>query len=86
MRDFSLTIFLCNECVVVGTTGMWNACSNVLDEWGIDEIEESLESLTPKNEVVEQVRVTSATEIQYLAVVDSEAIHFSLILPAQIAI
>lgn len=33
--------------------GMWNACLDVLDEWGIDEIEESLESLRPKTEVVE---------------------------------
>jgi hypothetical protein len=65
------------------TKGMWNACSNVLDEWGIDEIKESLELLSPKNEVLEQVRVTSVILIQYLAVVVSEVIHFSLISPTQ---
>ena len=59
--------------------GMWNACLDVLDEWGIGEIEESLESLTPKIEVVEQVRAASTTDIQDLAIVDSEAMHFSLL-------
>ena len=53
------------------TEGMWNTCSDVLDEWGIEEIEESLESLESKEEVVEQARVISAVEIQELAVVDS---------------
>ena len=65
--------------------GMWNACSDVIDEWGISEIEESLESLTSKNEVIEQVRAASASDIQDLAVVDSEAIHFSVISPSQMA-
>lgn len=36
--------------------GVWNTCSDVLDEWGISEIEEYLETLTPKLEVVEQSR------------------------------
>ena len=65
--------------------GMWNACSDVLEEWGISEIEESLESLTSKKETVEQVRAVSTIEIQDLAVVDFEVIHFSLISPAQMA-
>jgi hypothetical protein len=64
---------------------MWNACSDVLDECGIKDIEEYLEFQTPKNEVVEQVRAALATKIQDLAVVDSEAIHFSLISLAQMA-
>ena len=64
---------------------MWNACSDVLDEWGIGEIEESLESLTLKNEVVEEVRATWAIEIQDLVVIDSEAIHFSFISPTEMA-
>ena len=64
---------------------MWNTCSDVLDEWGIDKIKESLESLTSKKEVVEQARAASAAEIQELAVVDSEAMHFSLISLAQMA-
>lgn len=48
-------------------------------------IEEYLESLTPKNEAIEQVRDALVTEIQDLAVVDSEVIHFYLISPAQMA-
>lgn len=43
--------------------GMWNTCSDVLDELGIGEIEQSLETLTSKNKVVEKMRVTSAIEI-----------------------
>lgn len=65
--------------------GMWNACLDVVDEWGISEIQEYLESLTPKHDVVEKVRATPTTEIQDLAVVDFEAMHFSLISPAQMA-
>lgn len=64
---------------------MWNTCSDVLDGWGINEIEESLESLTPKIEVVEQVRDASTTDTQDLAIMDFEAIHFSLISPTQMA-
>lgn len=30
------------------TKGMWNACLDILDKWGIGEIEEFLESLTSK--------------------------------------
>ena len=60
--------------------GVWNTC---LDEWGIGEIEESLESLTSKKEVVEQERSSSVVEIQDLAMVDSEAMHFSVISPAK---
>lgn len=63
--------------------GMWNTCLDVLADWRIGEIEESLESLTSKNEVVEQRRVASAIEVQELEVVDSKAMHFSLISPAQ---
>ena len=43
---------------------MWNACSNVLYERGIDEIKESLEFLKPKIEVVERVRAASTIDIQ----------------------
>ena len=38
---------------------VWNTCSDVLDEWGIGEIEEYIESLMSKTEVVEQARATS---------------------------
>ena len=67
------------------TKGMCNACSDVLDEWGIGEIEESLESLMPKNEVVEKVRPALVTKTQDLEVIDSEAMHFSFISPTQMA-
>ena len=32
---------------------LWNTCFDVLDEWGIGEIEESLESIMPKTKVLE---------------------------------
>ena len=63
--------------------GVWNTCSNVLDEWGIGEIKESLESLMPKTEVVEQVRATLDAKIQDLAVLDFEAMHFSMVSPTK---
>lgn len=44
--------------------GVWNTCSDVLDEWGIGEIEESLEYLTLKAEVVEQVRAASEARFE----------------------
>lgn len=67
---------------------MWNPCSDILEEWGIGEIEESVnivESLAPNIEAVESVRASSATYIKELAVLDSEAIHFSLLSLAQLA-
>ena len=63
--------------------GIWNTCSNVLDEWGINESEESLETLMPKAKVVEQARAASEAEIRDLEVLDSEAIHFLVISPAR---
>lgn len=65
--------------------GMWNSCSDILEEWGIAEIKESIEYITLKIKAVEWVRVASTADIQDLAVVDSKAIHFSLISPAQLA-
>ena len=43
--------------------GVWNTCSYVIDEWGIKEIEESLETLTLKAEDVEKVRASSEVDI-----------------------
>ena len=48
------------------TEGMWNSCSKILEEWGIGEIEESLdtvESLTPNIEALERVRASFTTNI-----------------------
>jgi hypothetical protein len=63
--------------------GVWNTISDVLDESGIREIEEFLESFTPKIEEVEQVRAALEVEIQDLEVLDSEVMHFSVVSPAK---
>lgn len=63
--------------------GVWNTCFDVLDEWGIGEIKESLESLMPKTEVVEKVRASSEAEIRDLAVLDFKAMHFTVVSPAK---
>ena len=63
--------------------GVWNTCSDVIDEWGIDEIEESLETFTPEVEDVEQVRASSEADINNLSVLDSEAMEFSVISPSK---
>ena len=65
--------------------GMWNSCSDILEEWGIGEIKESMEYLTPKIEVIERARAAFVADILDLEVVDSEVIHLSLISPMQMA-
>ena len=35
--------------------GIWNNCLDVIEEWGVREIEESLKEFTPKAEDVEQI-------------------------------
>ena len=65
--------------------GVWNTCSDVLDQWGIGEIEKYLETLMPKGGV-EKARVSSEAEIHDLAVLDSKAMHFSIILPTRMVI
>ena len=35
--------------------GVWNTYSDIMEEWGIGEIEDSLETFTPKAEDMEQV-------------------------------
>ena len=59
--------------------GVWNTCSDVIDDWGIDEIEESLESFMPKAEDVEQVRASSKADINNLSVLYSKSMYFSVI-------
>ena len=56
--------------------GVWNTCSDVLNEWGIDEIGESLEALTPRMEELEQVRASSKAKIKNLVVLYSEEMDF----------
>ena len=64
---------------------VWNTYSDILDEWGIDKTEESLEALTPRTEEVEHVRASSEEEIKNLVVLDSEMMDFSIISPARMA-
>jgi hypothetical protein len=68
--------------------GLWDSCSDILKEWGIGEIEESLdaiESVAPNIEAVNHVRVSLVIDIEDLTIFDSEAIHFSLLYPMQLA-
>ena len=62
--------------------GVWNTYLDVLNECGIDEIEESLEAL---EKAVEWVMATLEAEIKDLLVLDSEAILFLVIFPARMA-
>ena len=59
--------------------GVWNSCLDVIEEWGIDEIEESLETFTPRVEDIEQARAAAKEEITNLSVLDVEAMEFSVI-------
>ena len=61
-----------------------NNCSNVIEEWGIGEIEEYLEAFTPKDEDVEKNRVSSEEEITNLSILDAEVMEFSVISPAKL--
>lgn len=45
----------------------------------------TVEVSTPKAEAVEKVRAASEAEIRDLSVLDSEAMHFLVILPARMA-
>ena len=65
--------------------GVWNTYSDVIDEWGIREIEESLETLMPRDKEVEQVRASSKEEIKNLSVLESEAMGFLVISLARMA-
>ena len=64
--------------------GIWNNCSDVIEEWGIVEIEESIEAFTPKFEYVEQFQASSEAEITNLSVLDVEAMEFLIISPAKL--
>ena len=41
--------------------GIWNNCSDAMEEWGIGEFEEMLEAFTSKAEDVEKLRASSKT-------------------------
>ena len=59
--------------------GVWNTYSDVMEEWGIGEIEGSLETFTPKAEDVEQVRASSEAKITNWLVLDTKAMEFSVV-------
>lgn len=63
--------------------GIWNTFSNILDEWGINEIEESLEALMSRTEEVEQVKASLEVEIKNLAVLDSKVMDLLVFSPAR---
>ena len=68
--------------------GVWDSFSDILEEWGIVEIEESLDTIKfieQKIEAIKHVRVSSLIDIEDLAALDSGAIHFSLLAPVQLA-
>ena len=41
--------------------GVWNNCSDAMEEWGIGEFEEMLEAFTSKAEDVEKLRASAKT-------------------------
>ena len=59
--------------------GSCNMCSDVMEEWGIDEIEDSLKTFTLKDEDVEQVRASSEAEITNWSLLDAEAMKFLVV-------
>ena len=64
--------------------GIWNNCSDVIEEWGVKEIEESLKDFTPKFEDIEQVWASLEAEITNLSVLDVEAMEFFVVSPAKL--
>ena len=61
--------------------GVWNNCSDAREEWGIREIEETLEAFTSKVEDVERIRASSEMEITDLSVLDVESMEISMVEP-----
>ena len=64
--------------------GICNNFSNVIEEWGIGEIEESLEDFTPKAKDIEQILASSKAKITKLSVLDAEAMEFSVVSPTKL--
>ena len=64
--------------------GIWNNCSDAMEEWSIGEIEEMLEVFTSKAEDVEQVWAFSKMEITDLSVLDAESMEISVVEPAKL--
>lgn len=56
--------------------GVWNSYSHVIEEWGICEIEESLETFMSRVDDVEQARASAEETITNLLVLDAEAMEF----------
>ena len=64
--------------------GMRNNCSDAMEEWGIGEIEETLEAFTSKAEDVEQIRASSEMEITDLSLLDIESMEILVVEPAKL--
>lgn len=55
-----------------------------MEEWGIGELEETLEAFTSKAEDVEQFRASSEAEIIDLLVLDAESVEISVVEPTKL--
>ena len=64
--------------------GVWNNCSDAMEEWGIGEFEEMLEAFTSKTEDVEQLWASSEVEITDLLVLDVKSMEISLVEPSKL--
>ena len=80
MENAKTTIERADELV----EGVWNSCSDAMEEWGIGEFEETLEAFTSKAEDVEQLRDSSKAEITDLSVLHTESMDISVVEPTKL--
>ena len=80
VENAKTTIKRANELV----EGVWNNCSDAMEEWGIGEVEEMLEEFTSKSEDVELLRTFSETKITDLSILDTESIEISVVKPTKL--
>jgi hypothetical protein len=72
------------ERVDVLAKGVWNNCSDAMEEWGIWEVEETLEAFTSKVEDVEKFQASSEREITDLSVLDVKSMDILAMEPAKL--
>lgn len=64
--------------------GIWNNCLDAMEEWGIREIKEMLETFTSKAKDLEQIWASLETEITDLLVLDVETMEISMVDPTKL--
>ena len=64
--------------------GVWNNYADAMEEWGIGEVEETLEAFTSKAKDVEKLRASSETKITDLSILDAESMEISMVEPAKL--